>query len=345
MRFSSISKKISSGVVIFILFLSLFSYSKAQTATTTPGSTQEDAVNLDPVNQTQISITDQSTYNLLSPLGTFKQFSLACTVDQTGKEVCPGLSEFLGTIFSLAIALAGVLAVIMIMMGGWTLMYSDSFTGREEGKKKIYNAIIGLILALSSYLVLNTINPDLVNLSLNINGVSIEILEGDTNDPVSNTSSFSQTTQSLQISCPGTGGLAAVPQIASAFVGKTTYKMGGKGTEIQNGTVLLDCSGYTNRVLQCAGVPFVNSGTSGIFSGAESVSTLTDTSANNIALKNGDLVGWVGGGKEKAGHVMVYVGGGKVMDSHSPSGNVGKAIGTFPTTKYKDRIKFIKRAQ
>lgn len=345
MRFSSISKKIGLGAIIFVLSFCLFSYTKAQTSSTTPTNSQGDAINLDPVNETQLLTTDKNTYNLLSPLGSFKQFTLACTIDETGKEKCPGLSEFLGIIFSLSIALAGVLAVVMIMVGGWTLMYSDSFTGRTEGKQKIYNAIIGLVLALGSYLILNTINPDLVNLSLQISGVSIEILEGDTNDPISNTASFTQTTQSLQISCPGTGGLSAVPQIANGFKGKTTYKMGGKGTEIQNGTVLLDCSGYTNRVLQCAGVSFVNGGTSGIFSGAEAVSTLTDTTVNNIALKNGDLVGWMAGGSEKSGHVMVYVGGGQVMDSHSPSGIVGKAIGTFTTTKYKDRIKFIKRAQ
>jgi len=44
-------------------------------------------------------------------------------------------------------------------------MLSDLVSSKEEGKKWIYGAITGLILALASYLILYTINPDLTGLS------------------------------------------------------------------------------------------------------------------------------------------------------------------------------------
>jgi hypothetical protein len=76
------------------------------------------------------------------------------------------LSEFLSQAFQFGLALAAALAVIMIVWGGVQIMTTDSWTGKASGKEKVWNAIWGLILALVSWLILYTINPDLLKFNL-----------------------------------------------------------------------------------------------------------------------------------------------------------------------------------
>jgi len=73
------------------------------------------------------------------------------------------LGKFLGGVFNFGIAAAVTLALIMIIWGGIIYMTTDSWTGKEDGKSKIKDALWGLGLALVSYLILYTINPCLVD--------------------------------------------------------------------------------------------------------------------------------------------------------------------------------------
>lgn len=62
---------------------------------------------------------------------------------------------------------AGILAVIMIMYGGFHYITSLGNPQRmNQGKEIISNALIGIILVLTSYLLLNIINPRLTKLVL-----------------------------------------------------------------------------------------------------------------------------------------------------------------------------------
>lgn len=74
------------------------------------------------------------------------------------------LTEYLSFIFPLAIGLAATLAIIMIVIGGLEYIFSMVPGKKEEGLKRIKESIWGLILALAAYLLLKTINPDLVSL-------------------------------------------------------------------------------------------------------------------------------------------------------------------------------------
>jgi cell wall-associated NlpC family hydrolase len=273
-------------------------------------------------------------YCLLAPLPGLS------TIDTTDTRV----ADYLKIIFRIGIALAGVLAVLMLVIGGIEYMSSDVITSKESAKGRMTNAILGLILVLGAYAILNTLNPKLLEVNLDLQEQKIDVENADTDTPVGNIGQFSADISALGITCPGSGGTAAIANIAQSFNNKVTYGYGSKGEVGPAGTVKLDCSGYVNRVLQCANVPFINSGTSGIFAGGEEVKTLTDTSVNDIPLKAGDLLGWKQGENERYGHVFIYIGNGKMMDSHGPSGAVGKAIGTFAPNAYKDRITFIKRA-
>jgi hypothetical protein len=82
-------------------------------------------------------------------------------------ESTANLPAFLGAVFNYGIAIAVVLALIMIIVGGIELMTTDSWTGKEAGKQKIWDAFLGLGLALVSWLLLYIINPNLVTFNAN----------------------------------------------------------------------------------------------------------------------------------------------------------------------------------
>jgi len=89
------------------------------------------------------------------------------------------IGDYFNWIFTLAIGLCGALAVIMIVIGGVTYMGSESIFGKTEAKKQITNAILGLLIALGAFALLNTINPDLLKTDINIKQVSAEIVNFD----------------------------------------------------------------------------------------------------------------------------------------------------------------------
>lgn len=111
---------------------------------------------------------DSSTsYVPLEP-GAFGQDTLGSDfVDSEGRISTSDLSSFLAAVFSFGIAIAAALAVVMIAFGGIQYMTTDAWTKKEEGKERINNALLGLALALISYLILYTINPSLVDFTNN----------------------------------------------------------------------------------------------------------------------------------------------------------------------------------
>ncbi len=75
-------------------------------------------------------------------------------------------ADYIGSLYIAAAMIAGILAVGVIVYAGFLWMTSPAIAKVEEAKGKISAAIAGVILLLASYLILNTINPDLVNLKL-----------------------------------------------------------------------------------------------------------------------------------------------------------------------------------
>lgn len=119
----------------------------------------------DPVMVTgqEDDFTMDDTYTLLAPIGEFK-------------EAPKNIGDYFNTIFKIVIGLCGALAVVMIVIGGVQYMGDESIFGKTEAKSKITSAIFGLIIALGSYALLNTINPDLLGgKGVKINSVSAEI--------------------------------------------------------------------------------------------------------------------------------------------------------------------------
>ncbi len=76
------------------------------------------------------------------------------------------VTEYIRYIYLFGLGLVGIAALGGLVYGGFMYMLSGTITSKDEAKKWIWGAISGLILALAAYLILNTINPDLVNLQL-----------------------------------------------------------------------------------------------------------------------------------------------------------------------------------
>jgi len=76
------------------------------------------------------------------------------------------IGEYIRSVFVLFIWTVGGLAVIMVVFGGVKWIAAAGNPGRiQDARETVTNAIIGLILALSSIVFLNTINPALTNFS------------------------------------------------------------------------------------------------------------------------------------------------------------------------------------
>jgi len=82
----------------------------------------------------------------------------------TGNET--GLVAIIKNIYLFALGIVGLTAFAMIILGGILYFLSGAnITKASEGKEKITNAILGLVIIAGSYLILYTINPDFVKLT------------------------------------------------------------------------------------------------------------------------------------------------------------------------------------
>lgn len=69
--------------------------------------------------------------------------------------------------YSLALMLAGILAFGAIVYGGVKYAVSrGNPSGESEGKSWITNALLGLLLLAGAYVVLRTVNPQIVTLNI-----------------------------------------------------------------------------------------------------------------------------------------------------------------------------------
>ena len=149
--------------IIFVLSFSIFGYTKSSHA----------CAPIDPNNP-------NGTYCLLAPIP-----GLTSSTDGS-IDVTNGFGDYANRIIRIFIGLLGVFAVMMIVFGGIQYMISSSGGEKNAGKDRMTNAVFGLILALSSYMILNTINPNLVKLNISVPSGELTLYqdEGDQNQAV-----------------------------------------------------------------------------------------------------------------------------------------------------------------
>ena len=74
------------------------------------------------------------------------------------------LTTLTNNLLGISVGLAAALAVIMLSIGGFKYMTSESMFGMGSAREQITNAVVGLLIVLSAVLMLSYINPDLVKL-------------------------------------------------------------------------------------------------------------------------------------------------------------------------------------
>ncbi len=109
--------------------------------------------------------TEPRDYTVLVPLpGTTK-----CTTPSDDPAKCTTtLSQYLPAAFNLAVGIAVALAFIYITIGGVMYATSDALSGKSQGRDYITNALIGLLLVIGSYVILWTINPKILDITIGI---------------------------------------------------------------------------------------------------------------------------------------------------------------------------------
>ncbi len=78
------------------------------------------------------------------------------------------LTTYIKGAFNLAIIIGSMLAFVMITYGGIIYATTDALAGKETGRGYITDAIVGLLLVLSSWVILYTINPNMVSFDLSL---------------------------------------------------------------------------------------------------------------------------------------------------------------------------------
>lgn len=80
-----------------------------------------------------------------------------------GEEAGKAFVNFLGWLFSFLLSVAAISALIVIILAGFKWIASAGNPSTiSDAKDMIMKAVIGLVLAFASWLILNTINPNLV---------------------------------------------------------------------------------------------------------------------------------------------------------------------------------------
>ncbi len=283
----------------------------------------------------------QDGYQLLAPLSDkLKTFDT--------NQSC-AFGEYLDIMISLFIGICAVLAVIMIVVGGIEYMTSELVSSKEHGKGQMTQAVLGLILALGAWLILNQLNPNLLKLCLDKLPSAPISIEGDENSiPYAGISDTEES--KFGIYCPGsvstdpTERAKEIQRIAQSFAGKVTYSQSRRGTH-DDSTLYLDCSSYVAQVYKCAGLGSVGTSTGVMFNGEENITNISGDLVNGEKLQAGDILGWKKGESKrfpKAGHAIIYIGNGSFMEVSGKSGRNG-AVRLRPLIDYATELRHVIR--
>lgn len=114
---------------------------------------------------------DPNEYELLAKLPGLTRIldPAACQEAQTKNpgEICD-INGFINFMLQLIIGICAVVLVVRLIIAGYAYMTTDVTFVKMGAKNTFTDALVGLLIALSSYLILNTINPRLVKNSFSI---------------------------------------------------------------------------------------------------------------------------------------------------------------------------------
>lgn len=128
-----------------------------------PKTTVENNINktpdLNPLGNLQIKIPG------LDDLA--KKHPVKCETNSDGVESCqiPWIAVYVTAIYNYLLGIGGILAAIALMVGGVIWLVSAGNASRvTEAKSWITGSITGIVILLTSYILLNQINPELIGM-------------------------------------------------------------------------------------------------------------------------------------------------------------------------------------
>ena len=177
-------KKLSIFVILFLIIV---------LTQVTPRIVHADCAAYDALGNCTSNISGQATVPTPTPAPTTATPSTAgpiapcgdnCNLGYTPLEPIPGLTQdqngnnnylvspnnlhnIIDAIFKIMITVGALFAVLMLTVGGIQYMISGSAGEKNIGIKRAQAALWGIVLLAASYLILNTVNPKLLNFNLN----------------------------------------------------------------------------------------------------------------------------------------------------------------------------------
>ncbi|HUD09056.1 MAG TPA: pilin, partial [Candidatus Saccharimonadales bacterium] len=82
-----------------------------------------------------------------------------------GAEPTSEFIPYLQSIINFGFAVIGILALFMLIIGAYQYLMAAGSGNASDAKDTITSALLGLILGLCAWIILNTINPDLVKMN------------------------------------------------------------------------------------------------------------------------------------------------------------------------------------
>ncbi len=133
---------------------------------------------------TQAQSDAQRSYSLLAPLpglNVVLDNDLCREYVAQGKPVPGGscdnqISYFINLLIRMLIGLTVVILVVKVIFEGYQYMVTDIPFIKANAKSKLFESFFGLVLALASYLILNTINPRLINGGISIDNIDLAVI-------------------------------------------------------------------------------------------------------------------------------------------------------------------------
>lgn len=218
----------------------------------------------------------------------------------------PWLADYIQALYQYGIGIIGILAVITLMVGGIMWVTAAGNEERVGGAKKwIGSSLIGVLIAFSSYMILNFVNPALTQLSplkvSYIENIPLGEVELDSKAP---------TNTNDTTACPA--GVGSFNNLVAYFTNiNYTYSQPQRGT-CEDGKCYCDCSWFAMHLGKCAGLRAISSeGTSASLIGDPNKVRITQRDCDNPPLSPGDIIVWRGNG---VGHVLTYIGNNKMIE-------------------------------
>lgn len=123
-----------------------------------------DPIPLDYYPQIKIPVTNSGLDQISTKVGEYKNGVMTSNL----------LARYVKAFYDYGMAIAGILAAIVLMGGGVLWLTSAGNDSRiTQAKELIAGSITGVVILFSSWVILNTINPDLLNMKV----IKIQVVE------------------------------------------------------------------------------------------------------------------------------------------------------------------------